>query len=725
MLTPRWSERRGGRPHGPALLIRRLRSAYRWEGLGLAGVLLLSAGLNLYRLSSEGYGNTYYAAAVRSMLSGWHAFFYASFDAGGFVSVDKPPLGLWIQAVSAKLFGFSGLSLLLPQAIAGILSVALLWWLVRRSFGGVAGLLAALTLALTPISVVTDRNNTIDGLLVLTVLLGAWAALKAAETGRLRWLLLCAALAGLGFNIKMLQAYLVVPAFALVFLLGAPVGWRRRAAYLGLAALLLLAISLAWTTIVDLTPANRRPFVGSSGSNAELSLILGYNGLGRLTQALLGSSGSLRLFGIPIDLDVAPGFAPGIGSAGPLRLLNAGIGGQLGWLLLPAVLGLGTAALQMRARLPLDRRGQSLVLWGSWLVTAGGYFSFARFFHAYYLVMLAPAAAALCGIGFTALWQAYRRRRWLGLLLPAALLSAALVQRHLLQGYPDWDRRLTPAILDAALIACVALIAGWLAARLDRRIALVATATAVLSLQLAPAAWAAVSVENGVGGGWLPAAGPSGSFGFPAGPGGGPARRGGAPFAGGGAANGPQPQPSGAGAGAPAFRGAGPGGGPGFGGQGAMTFAGAGWDVLDPGLVRYLEARQGNARYLVATPTSSYASLFILATGRPAMALGGYQGWDRILTPGQLARLAGDGVVRFFYLPAGGSTAPGPGGGNGAGTNDDLLAWVRTNCTAVPSSAWQTASSGSSATTPTSAAARGSGPLGQSTQQLWDCGGSP
>src|SRR3954463_8411251 len=211
-----------------------------WRWGALAGVLLLAAALDCLFLGEEGYGNLYYAAGVRSMLTSWHAFFFAAFDPGGFVTVDKPPLGFWLQAASARLLGFSGGSLLLPQALAGVLSVAVLFAMLRRSFGTPAGLLAGLFLALTPISVATNRNNTIDTLLVLTVLLAAWAALRAAETGRLRWLLLATATLGLGFEIKMLQAYLVAPAIYLTYFLAAPRRWLVRVGHLALASVVLL-----------------------------------------------------------------------------------------------------------------------------------------------------------------------------------------------------------------------------------------------------------------------------------------------------------------------------------------------------------------------------------------------------------------------------------------------------------------------------------------------------
>src|SRR6266568_5012314 len=208
---------------------------YGAQHLALGAIMLISVFMNFYQLGKNGLGS-YYPAAVRSMMDSWHNFFFASYDPGGFVTIDKPPLGFWLQVASAKLFGFTAFSILLPQALAGVLSVLLLYYLVRRHFGVVAGLLAALALALSPISVVTNRNITIDSTLVLVMLLGAWAVLRAAESGKLRWLLLCAVFVGVGFNIKMLEAYLVVPAYGLLYLLAAPRSIWARIGHLALAA---------------------------------------------------------------------------------------------------------------------------------------------------------------------------------------------------------------------------------------------------------------------------------------------------------------------------------------------------------------------------------------------------------------------------------------------------------------------------------------------------------
>src|SRR5579884_3096460 len=262
--------------------------------IALGAIVLLSIFMNFFQLGQNGYGNLYYAAGVRSMADSWHNFFFVSFDPGGFVTIDKPALGFWLQTLSTKIFGFTPFSIFLPQAICGVLAVLLLYYLVRRHFGVVAGLVAALALAVTPISVVTDRNNTIDGTLALALLLAAWAVIHAAETGKLRWLLLSAVFVGLGFNIKMSEAYLVVPALVMTYLLCAPRKIWTRIWHLLLALLVMLTISLSWAVAVDLTPATQRPYVGSTQDNSELSLAFGYNGLNRQHIGAIGGGRNPR-----------------------------------------------------------------------------------------------------------------------------------------------------------------------------------------------------------------------------------------------------------------------------------------------------------------------------------------------------------------------------------------------------------------------------------------------
>jgi 4-amino-4-deoxy-L-arabinose transferase-like glycosyltransferase len=700
------------------------RSPRRWA---LAAILSLAACLNFYSLQTIGYANLYYAATVRSMLESWHNFFFVSFDPGGFVSVDKPPLGFWIQAASARLLGFSGFSILLPEALAGVASVGVLYLLLRRVFGTVAGLLAALFLALTPISVVTNRNNTIDSLLVLTVLLGAYAVSRAVERESLRWLLLCALLMGLGFNIKMLEAFLVVPAFAMVYLLGAPLGWWRRLRHLALAGAALLAVSLSWVLAVDLTPASARPYVGSSGSNSELALALGYNGL----QRLLGT-----VFRIPSNVAAGAGApsasAPGgpggaieNGAQGLFRLLNAQLGGQASWLLALGLLGLLAsgwglrprallAALMRRLRsrpnapdalgaAHLTREQSALVLWASWTLTQIVFFSVAGFFHRYYLVMLAPGVAALAGVGVVLLWRDYRDQpvtSFRGWLLPLTLVVTAITQGIILADYTGWNAWMTPLVVGGALVVAVALVwyrltalrsvgalsaareedsAGWVEGAQHAAPArvpgtpphraygpLLAVALGVAVLLVGPVTWTTVALANSTSG-VLPSAGPTtaaaqvgasqGSF------------QGGFQPPAIGAFGPPPGRPAlGRPAGAPAFT------------QGAAGLQ----DQADSQLVAYLEAHQGSATFLFATLSSQTAAPYIIATGKPIMTLGGFSGSDQILTLSQLETLVHEGQVRYFLLPGrGGFGGAGPGSGN-----DQLVQWIESHATAVPTSAY-------------------------------------
>lgn len=644
-----------------------------WHRIALGSVLLISGFLNFFQLDRVGDGNIYYTAAVKSMLTSWHNFFFVSFDPGGFVSVDKPPLGLWLQALSAKLFGLSGVSVILPEALAGVAAVAILYSLVRRVLGPIAGLLAALALALTPISVAANRDNIVDSVLVLLVLLAAWTVSLAAETGRLRWLLLCAAFVGLGFNVKALQAYLVIPAFGLMYLLGAPTRWRTRFLHLFLALLVLLVVSFSWSVLVDLTPASQRPYVGSSQTNSELELAFGYNGLQRITGNIFArpsasSSNSSNGTAAQQNQGGQNGFTPDEGGIpGPLRLFNQQLGGQVSWLLPFALLSLvvvGWLSWRLRPRLPLDAKQQALVLWGTWLLTMYVFFSIAGFFHQYYLTMLSPAISALTGIGMVFFWQDYQRPGWRGWLLPAALVGTAAVQAYLLSPFPDWRSWLLPLVISLCLLVAGILVVARLKLRWRTSFLIGPVVTAgLLSLLIAPTVWSAVTVDTA--GGLTPTAGPT----LPN-----------SPFGG-------------------------------FAGRSTPDFADG-----NPKLEQYLLSNQGTAQFLVATTNATSAAPIILDTGKPVMAFGGFLGSDPILTQQQLITLISNGTVRFFLTQ--GMSGPisideippqirkeippqlleeltkGGFGGIG-GANSTLTTWVSSHCHAVPTTLWQSASVGS------------------------------
>lgn len=260
---------------------------------GLLALALMAASLTLHlvNVGSLGDANVYYTAAVKSMLGSWSNFFFVAAEPGGSVTVDKPPLGLWVEALFASVLGVSGFSTSLPNILAGVLSVGLLYHLVEKQMGKLAGLTAALAMTLTPVFLATNRNNTMDSLLVFTLLLAAWAFIKATEAGKLRWLLLGALLVGLGFNIKMLQAFLPLPAFYALYFFGSKEGWFKKMFHLGISSLLLVVVSLSWAVVVDVVPAESRPYIGSSGNNTVMGLIFGHNGAARLGN-LLGMGNS-------------------------------------------------------------------------------------------------------------------------------------------------------------------------------------------------------------------------------------------------------------------------------------------------------------------------------------------------------------------------------------------------------------------------------------------------
>lgn len=252
------------------------------ETLSISLILILSAILNFANIGIEGYGNGYYAAGVKSMTMNLKNFFFVSFDPASFVTIDKPPMGFWIQAIFAKIFGFSGWSILLPQAIAGVISVYLIYYLVKRSFGTASGLISAICLAVTPVFVAASRNNTIDNLLVVTLLFACLSLTIAAERGKAKYLYISLVLVGIGFNIKMLEAYMIGPAIYITYLLSSTISFKKKIGHLVIGTIILFAVSLSWTVIVDLVPAQNRPYVGSSTDNSVMELIIGHNGLERL-----------------------------------------------------------------------------------------------------------------------------------------------------------------------------------------------------------------------------------------------------------------------------------------------------------------------------------------------------------------------------------------------------------------------------------------------------------
>ena len=429
-----------------------------WERTLFGAIILLGAGLRFWRLDQNGYGTEYYSAAVRSMMPSWHNFLYNSFDPAGFVSVDKPPIALWIQVLSAKLFGFHGLSLLLPQVLEGVAAIGLVYYLVRRHFGSAAGLLAGLFLALTPISVAIDRANNTDSCLILVLLLAAWGLLRATETGRRSFLVLSMILIGIGFNVKMMAAFVVLPTFVLIYLLGAPSGLKRRAIDLCLSGLILITVSLSWVLFYDLTSPDRRPFAGSSKGNSMLELAVGHNAVDRFIRPHRhnrpATTASMKDQSVPLgdQANSNPGSSidPRVRErwskiivrvpVGPFRLADRHLAGQVGWLLPLALIGLIVAAFQSRFKSPLTPKKLSLILWAGWALTFGIVYSYAGgIFHFYYLATLGPPLAALAGVGVVHLWKWNFESEWGAMVLPVTVVLTALWQVYIQWPFLGWD----------------------------------------------------------------------------------------------------------------------------------------------------------------------------------------------------------------------------------------------------------------------------------------------
>jgi len=594
--------------------------------LGLFVVLATAAALRLWWLSQNGFGNEYYTASVRSMSLSWHNFLYTAFDPAGFISVDKPPVALWIQTASVKLFGFHPLSVLVPQAIEGVAAVALLYHLVQRRFGAAAGLLAALFLAFTPISVAIDRSSNTDSCLVLVLLLAAWALTVAVERGSWRLLALAMGLVGLGFNVKMLAAFVVLPVFALVYVVGARLTWRRRILDLAVAGVVLALMSASWVLVYDLTPRDRRPYAGTTNKNSMLELAVGPYGIGRFIRsaefrsAAIASAASTAepARSAAAEHPASPRPRRGFSRlfvqepAGALRLADGQLAGQAGWLLPFALVGIALGAARDSDSRWWSPARLALLLWAGWLVTYGVVYSFAGgFFHFYYLATMAPPLAALAAVGLVRSCEALLRGARSAVLMPLALLLTAAWQIYIDSSALGWKLgEYRP--LHAFLFGGVLLAAGVLLALLVTRPADVsrplgarasvigagAVAMGLVAVQLVPAAWALSSVLV-PGPGSLPSADLARLVSIPGEP---PARaRMGEPY--------------------------------------------------DPsGLVAFLEAHHAGERYLLATTTTRLAAPIIIGSGHSVMAMGGFHGLDPILTPDTLARMVEARQVRFVMV---------------------------------------------------------------------------
>jgi 4-amino-4-deoxy-L-arabinose transferase-like glycosyltransferase len=673
----RWRGLVRGRPSDPA-----------WVRPALLSLLTLTAALYLFGLGGSGWANAFYAAAVQAGTRSWKAFFFGSFDSSSFITVDKPPASLWVMELSARLFGLNSWSLLVPQAMEGVASVGVVYLAVRRWFSAGAALLAGAVLALTPVAALMFRFDNPDALLVLLLTAAAYATVRAVGGGRTRWLVLAGTLLGLGFLTKMLQAFVVVPVFAAVYLLAGPPKLGRRLWQLVAGGAAMAVAGGWWVAVVELVPARDRPYIGGSQDNSLFNLVFGYNGLGRLTGNETGSVVGGASTGSPW------------GPTGWDRLFGSQMGGQISWLIPAALVVLAAGAWLTRRAARTDRLRAAMVLWGGWLLLTGALFSFGKgIIHPYYTVALAPAVAALIGIGSAVLWRR-RAEPFCRAALAVALAATSVWSWVLLDRSPSWFPGLRVAVVVAGLALSVAVATT---PHCRRRLAAGLAAAGLVAGLAGPAAYALDTAATPHSGS-IPSAGPTVGASGPGGAGGpgggagrpvGPGRTGlpgvgsGAPAArnapsGAGVPGAARRLPGGVAVGAPPAGAGGRGGLPsrpagavrGTGRTGAVAGGAGGLlnaSTPSTALTRLLETDAGRYRWEAATVGANSAAGYQLATDDPVMAIGGFNGTDPTPTLAEFEGYVHHGDVHYFVAGGGGA---GPGATGGSKDATEITTWV-------------------------------------------------
>jgi 4-amino-4-deoxy-L-arabinose transferase-like glycosyltransferase len=667
-----------------------------WVRPALLTLLAATAVLYLWDLGASGWGNTFYAAAVQAGTKSWKAFFFGSSDASNFITVDKPPAFLWPMEISARIFGLNSWSMLVPQALEGVATVGLVYLSVRRWFSAQAALLGGAVVALTPVATMMFRFNNPDAMLALLLTAATYATMRGLERAQTKWLVLAGAFVGFGFITKMMQAFLVLPVMAVVYLLAAPTGWWRRVWQVCLMGVSVLVAAGWWVAAVALTPAADRPYIGGSQNNSILNLIFGYNGFGRLTGNEAGSVGGGNVGGAMW------------GPTGWTRLFNDSFGNMMSWLL-PGALLMGAVLLviTIKAR-RTDRERAALLLWGGSLVAIGLTISLAQgIIHPYYLVALAAPLGGLVGIATIGLWE--RRATWPGRAGLAAGLAVTVAWSAILLGRTsDWFPVLRPFVVVVGSLGVVAILCLPLL-RQAPKIALGVVAALGLGAALAAPLFSTVATAATPHSGAIPSVTPTPAGGF-AGPGrGGFPGGGGFPGRGGRLFNGGFPGVGGALPGGGTFPGGGafpgggtfpggstgtggtstfPGGAPSFGGgsQRGVGGGGRGGGFLNgsqsnAALNKLLQSDAGHYTWAAATVNANNAAGYQLGSGEPVMAIGGFNGTDPAPTLAQFEKYVAEGKIHYFIAGGGGF---GGGGFAGGRTSDDasqITSWVEAHFT--------------------------------------------
>ncbi|MGW3032053.1 ArnT family glycosyltransferase [Streptomyces sp. NPDC001178] len=584
----------------------------------------------------------FYSETARSMTESWKGFLFGSFDPAGTITIDKLPGFLWPQALSARIFGFHPWALTLPQVIEGVLSVAVLHRAVRRWAGESAGLLAAGAFTLTPVVAGMFRTEVEDPAFTLCVLLAADATLRAAREARLRPLLMAGLWVGLGFQAKMLEAWAVLPALGLLYLVSAPATLRRRLAHLATAAAVCVAASASWMVLVALTPAQDRPFIDGTTDNSAFSQVVGYNFLSRfaglgITAKATGSVAATTMAG-------TVSAHPGAGGPAALwaKMFGPSLASQVGWLYPVAALSVVCGLLRLRGRHRTDPLWAGFLLWGVWLATYFLVFSAGAVgAHTYYMGVVAVPLAALFGGGMVQFWRAWRRgdrtRSWA---LPTAAVSTVAWSAFIATRYTflPW---LAPAAIAAGTIGLLLLaLSRAPGRRAPSRIAVLGIGAVVTGMLLPSAAWASTVLDPKYGHSGMGAAGPVAAWHHH--------RHDRAP--GGGSPRATKPPKN-------TLR---------YGDRTALT-------RQQQRFLAFMTAHQGHATFPFATTSRRSASPYILFAGAKVLPMGGFTGAAPTPTGAEFRNLIATGRLRYVVL-GGASTTPGRAAAH----------WVRGNCALVP-----------------------------------------
>ncbi|MFF4307509.1 glycosyltransferase family 39 protein [Streptomyces sp. NPDC001601] len=681
-----------GRPEDP-----------RWVRPAFFGLLFATAVLYFWNLSVNGYSNSFYSAAVQAGTKSWKAMFFGSLDAGNAITVDKPSAFLWPMEIAARIFGLNSWTILGPEVLMGVGTVAVVYASVRRRFSPAAGLIAGAVLALTPVAALMFRFNNPDAMLALLMALACYFVVRAVEDGRTKWLVWAGVAIGFAFLAKTLQAFLILPALAFVYAAVGPHTWKKRIGQLALATGALVVSGGWWVAIVELWPASSRPYIGGSQDNSFLSLTFGYNGLGRISGDETGSVG---------------GGGGGTGSGrwgatGWSRMFNDEIGSQISWLIPAALILLAAGLVATRKLKRTSVTRASFLVWGGSLLMTMIVFSYmAGIFHQYYTVALAPYIAAVVGMGAGLLWEK-RAELWASLTLAAAVVSAAVWGYVLLNRTSSYLPWLKYLVLIGGLAAALGLI---FAGRISRQLALGAAAVGLLAALAGPTAYTLSTVDSAHTGS-IPTAGPAGAstmgFGGGGGPGGGRGgfgggfgqnQQGGNGTTQGQGQNGTGGFPGGGTGGFPGGTGGGgfgqnqqngngstqgqngtggfPGGGRTgeAGGTGGRMGGGAG-GLLNGATVSseakaLLQKNSSQYTWAAAAVGAQNAASYQLSTGDAVMAIGGFNGTDPSPTLAQFEKYVAEGKIHYFISSG---TGGGMMGGSSSGTASQISSWVEKN----------------------------------------------